>query len=87
MRKGDKIILKNHPECDDIECVLDEYDLRGRIFLHAKNKERNVLLAITSPDGEPWNIITLRAGTDGTNIYEATWERQRMSLDQFKEEI
>lgn len=87
MRKGDKITIKKHPECDGIECTLDEYELRGRTFLHAKNKDHGVLLAITSPEGEPWNIITLRAGNDGINSYEATWQRQHIALEQFKEEI
>lgn len=87
MKKGDKITIKNHPECALADCEVDEYQLNGRVFLHAVNRAKHILLAITSPDGEPWDIVTLRTENDIVNHYEATWRRQRILISQFKEEI
>lgn len=87
MKKGDKIILKNHPEWNNANCEIAEYELGGRIYLHAKNKNKGILLAITSPEGEPWDILTLKSGENGTNYYEAFWRRETTALNHFKEEI
>lgn len=74
MISGDKVQIKNHPDLKG-EHIIEEYNMQGRIYYHV-NK-----IPLTSPDGEPWNIVCLIRGENGVNTYEATWRREVSKSD------